>query len=587
MREALTVRLLRLLTVPVVVLWALIIRPLQIRARKRILKKGGWAELHLDGQVMEMRPVEKFAQQLVKRAMQREDPPRVVLSRLRRFSAEIASDEFARGVLVRIDSLSCGLASAAAVRKELMNIRDAQKEVVVHLARNAGNLEMFVASAGTKIYATPVGALASVGMSSVGLFMAETLERIGVRIQVASRGRFKSAPDRFTRTERSDADREQTRALIDEVDQELAVAIADGRRIPEPDAIAMIDSLPMIGTQALEKGYIDGVARDEDLAGVVQTIEDAEEPARFVGAGSYVDARTIPPLFPSRKKRIGVVQIHGAIVDKAPPYQQVSDKAAVEKVVVDDVRTALEDKTIGAVILHVDSRGGSVTASDAMYAAIKRLDKEKPVIAYFGDVSASGGYYVGCGARAIVCDPLTITGSIGVFAMIPTLQKLTEKIDLKHDVIENRKHASLYNAYRDLSPESREATDAEVEAMYERFLAIVGEARDMTRDEVHEVAQGRVWTGRAARKHRLVDGLGGMEEALSRAKEACPEKLDPRPILVTAKGSRPRPQPFVAAEAARVLTQWFGGDGVTTDLLTMALSGSRHTVWAYAPLNLR
>ncbi|MEQ9502653.1 MAG: signal peptide peptidase SppA [Deltaproteobacteria bacterium] len=580
-------RILRLLAVPIVVLWALIVRPLQIRARKRILKKNGWAELHLEGQVMEMRPVEKLAQQLVKRAMQREDPPRVVLARLRRFAEEIASDKHARGVLVRIDALSCGLASATAIRRELMNIRDAKKEVVVHLARNAGNLEMFVASAATKIYATPVGAIASVGMSSVGLFMAETLERIGVKIQVASRGRFKSAPDRFTRTERSDADREQTQALIDEVDAELATAIADGRRIPEPDAITMIDSLPMIGTQALDKGFIDGLARDEDLPTVVQTIEDAEEPARFVGAGAYLDARTIHPLFPRKRKRIGIVQVHGAIVDKAPPYQQVSGSAAVEKAVVDDLRTALNDKTIGAVVMHIDSRGGSVTASDAMYAAVKRLDQEKPVIACFADVSASGGYYVGCGARAIVCDPLTITGSIGVFAMIPTLQRLTEKIDLKHDVIENRKHASLFNLYRDLTPENREATDAEVEAMYERFLSIVGEARDMTRDEVDEVAQGRVWTGRAARKHRLVDGLGGMEEALGRARDACPDRLDDRPVLVTSKGSQRRPEPFVPAEAARVLMQWVGAAEVPVDLLTMMLTGSRHSVWAYAPLTLR
>lgn len=577
-------RYLRLLGIPLVVIWAIFIRPIQNRARKRILKKHGWLELKLDGQVVEMAPFEKLPQQLMKKLMNREDPPRVVMSRMRRFTKEVLEDKWARGVLVRIDSLQCGYAMADALRRELATLREAKKEVIVHIARNAGNLEMLVASAGTKIYATPVGALASVGASSVGLFMADTLERLGMKMEVVSRGRFKSAPERFTRTERSEADEEQTRAIIDEIDRKLVQSFADGRRIPEPDAVEMIDACPVIGSQALEAGMIDGIARDEDLGETVQQIEELDEPPKMIGAGRYLDARTIPPIFPGRKKKIGIVNVHGAIVDRAPPQQQFGGTAAVEKAVVNDLREALEDKNIAAVVLHVNSRGGSVTASDAIYSAVKRLDQEKPVIACFGDVAASGGYYVACGARSIVCDPLTITGSIGVFSMMPTFEQLTQKVAMGTDVVLNRRNAALFNPWQHRSEESTKATDAEVGAMYDRFLDIVGEARGFGREEADENAQGRVWTGRAARERRLVDSLGGMEEALRRAAEEATARVSEIPVLVSAKGNKSRPAPFTA-EAASIVARWVGNDAIVADFVTMVMSGSRQTVWAYSPIS--
>ena len=184
---------------------------------------------------------------------------------------------------------------------------------------------------------------------------------------------------------------------------------------------------------------------------------------------------------------------------------------AIDRAVVADLRGALEDPSINAVVLHVDSRGGSVTASDAIYSAVHRLDKEKPVVACFGDVSASGGYYVACGARSIVASPLTITGSIGVFAMIPTWPKLTEMLSVGHDVVKNRRHADLYDPWTGLREDERAFAQESVAAMYDAFISLVAESCGLTKEEVHAVAEGRVWSGKAARSHRLIDGVGGMD----------------------------------------------------------------------------
>ena len=208
-----------------------------------------------------------------------------------------------------------------------------------------------------------------------------------------------------------------------------------------------------------------------------------------------------------------------------------------------DLRAALRDPKVASVVLYVDSRGGSVTASDAIWAAVKRLDAEKPVIACFGDVSASGGYYVGCGARSIVCSPLTVTGSIGVFSVLPTWPELAKRFDVGHDVIKNLDNADVYNPWAGFDDARRAHAQKEVELMYEIFLERVSAARAMSRDAAHEVAQGRVWMGKDAHAVGLIDGLGGFSEALERARMAAKGKVAERPQLVKAKRPQSRPNP--------------------------------------------
>jgi protease-4 len=295
------------------------------------------------------------------------------------------------------------------------------------------------------------------------------------------------------------------------------------------------------------------------------------------------------------KKHIGVVEVHGAIVDTGSPYLTYVDRLAVQQAVVNDLRAALEDPGIGAVILHVDSRGGSVTASDAIWSAVKRLDREKPVIACMGNVAASGGYYVACGARSIVCSPLTITGSIGVYAMYPVWPELARMIGVNHDVVKNRLHAAMYDPWREISEDARAHADREVAAMYDAFIGLVAEARGKTKEEIDAIAQGRVWSGRKAKALGLIDGLGGMEEALERAREAAPGvSFEEEPVLVHSWRNQGRPPPpdvsknFALSELAHEMLRLAPMGRVVEELALLSLTSKSRVlpVFAYAPFEL-
>jgi protease IV len=583
-------RLLRKLVAPILFLLALLWRPLRARSRRKALQKYGWLELQLEGEVVEVRHPPRI-HPLVQRILRREEPIKVVLSRLRKFTEEVTDDPHAKGVLVRLGMLAGGWASAAEIRSLLARIRDAKKEVVIHLINHVGNKELMIASAGTKILMTPSGMFAAVGTAVPGLFLKEALEKIGVKIEVAGAGRFKSAPERFTRTDRSSFDREQTQALIDEFDDALLAAVTEGRVLERDAAVKMLDRAPIIGSQAKASGFVDAVARDEDLGEFIKDLEETDEAPVLVGAGTYLALRHMPPIVRTRKKSVGIIEVHGPIVDAAPGMPQYPDRLAVDRAVVADLRGALEDSSIDAVVLHVDSRGGSVTASDAIYSAVQRLDKEKPVVACFGDVSASGGYYVACGARSIVASPLTITGSIGVFAMLPTWPKLTEMLRVGHDVIKNRRNADLYDPWSGLDDEDRSHAQEGVAAMYDAFISLVATARGLTKEEVHAVAEGRVWTGKAARSHRLLDGLGGMEEAIDRAKDAAGGRFHKDPVLIKARGHLLRPRPYEKKDAvpSRMTTQLLSmlPDPRLHSLLAeldLMLHYPRSTIWSWSPI---
>ena len=608
--------LLRRLFLPFVALFLLVLWPLRQRARTRALKKKGWTELRLSGEIVELRPTPDFAQTFARRLLKRKDPPRVVLTRLRKFVGEVVSDPYAKGVLVRIGPLSGGWAAAAAVRAELLRIKEAGRHLVVHLENSVDNRQALIATAGSRLLMTPTAAMGAAGVAAPGLFLRETLSKIGLRVEALAHGKYKSAPEQFTRVDRSEPDTEQTKAIVDQLDEALLSALSEGRVIPRGDAEALVDAAPMTGARAKEAGFCDDVARDEDLGEVLQRLNATEDgPAPVpMGAARYLRLRTLPAIWPSKRRHIGVVRVHGAILDQAGSVPLPEQQAAVTETVVDDLRAALVDPHVAAVVLHINSRGGSVTASDAIYSAVRRLDQEKPVIACFGDVAASGGYYVGCGARAIVASPLTLTGSIGVFGLVPTWAELTERLAIGHDVLRNRKNAAMYNPWAGFDSDARAHAQREVSSMYEAFIELVAERRQLSSSEVDTVAQGRVWTGRDARQHRLLDDLGGFTAAVEQAKSEAGGTISSDPVIVTAKGPQTRPQPFRGAptasswspgetsldgqgrtstmppwaQAARALGLGNVFDPVVWELVALAADGSRPwSTVAYSPINVR
>lgn len=518
--------------------------PLRELARRRALAGRGWVELTIAGEITEMRREERLQEILLRRALRQPEPRRVVLERLATLVDELLADPLARGVLVRLGPLSGGWAAAESVRRELVRLRDGGKYVLLQIERAAGNREMLVASAASRLLVPPTGIIAAGGTAAPGLFLKGFLDKLGLTFEVASAGRFKSAPDQLSRRERSEADREQTQAIVDALDEALVGALRSGRGLEEDHAKSFLQEAPIVGRRAKELGFVDGLALDEGLLEEVRAADGIDRGLPPLGAGRYLQIRRPRKPWERVERHVGVVRVVGNIVDEPPPQGLgPSTEVATEKRVVSDLRAALRDSNVGAVVLLIDSRGGSVTASDAIWAAVKRVDQDKPVVAYFSDFAASGGYYVACGARSIVCSPLTITGSIGVFSVIPTWPDLTRRLDVGHDVVKNLKNADLYNPWSGFDTDRRQHAQREVEVMYEAFLDRVVSARGMAREAVHEVAQGRVWMGKDAHEAGLVDGLGGFAEALDRARHLAGGRVAERPQVVRARLPQSRPSP--------------------------------------------
>jgi protease-4 len=455
---------------------------------------------------------------------------RVQVNAIGRFVDEVIADPRPAGVLLTIESLSGGWASMAALREELLRLRKAGKRVVAWLPRGGDEREIFVAMAAETLVAPPSADIGLKGVRSEGIFLRRTLDAIGIDVEVHARKEFKSAADRLTRDSRSDADRVQTEALLDGVENALVAAIAEGRAIDVSRARELVDLGPTRATVAKERGLLDLLGYDDDLANLLGA--KIEKAARyFARRRAGRDLR--PILF--RKPIIAVVQVHGGITAMSSPLARAFGPVADEAQVVADLRAAERDPRVAGVVLDVDSPGGTVTASDAIFAAAKRLASKKPLVARMGDVAASGGYYVAVAARAIVAQPLTITGSIGVVAAQPLVPRLLARMHATRDVIARGKFADLGSPFRSPSEDDRALFEREVDGHYQAFVELVAEARGRSFEDIEPLARGRVWTGADARARGLVDHLGGFPRALELVREALPGiALDPLPRVISA-----------------------------------------------------
>lgn len=567
--------------------------PLRKIARRRALFGNGWVELRISGEITEFRKEERLQEVILRRFTQQAEPRRLVLERLELLVDELIADPYAKGALVRLGAVTGGWATADSVRKLLLKLRESGCQVIIHIERSAGNRECLIASAGSQVLMPPTGMLAAGGAAAPGLYFKNLLDKLGLTAEVASAGRFKSAPDQFTRADRSEADRTQTKAIVDALDNALIKAMQSSGRHDEAEARSLLGEAPAVGIRAKELNWVDGLAADEDLNSVIPNYDTKATTKDPVPANRYLALRTITKPFEPKHRHIGIVRIVGNILDEGPPQGLSSSEAAIERRVVTDIRSALRDPQIAAVVLHINSRGGSVTASDSIWSAVKRLDKEKPVIAYLSDVAASGGYYIACGARSIVCSPLTVTGSIGVFSVIPTWPELTKKLGIGQDVIKNLSNADIYNPWSGFDDARRAHSQREVEIMYEVFLEKVAEARKMSRDEADAVAQGRVWMGSDAMNAGLVDGLGGLNEALERARQLVrDEVLAPTPKLVRSRRPQKRPSPVQtegAISPADFLLNLVKPDEriLAQEILTLWATRTPHSApaWAWSPVH--
>lgn len=554
----------RLLFALIVNAFKLMVLPLLLLRRRRAAPDGAWLTLRVDGAVS---PVVREAH-----FWERGDRP-VSLHAVREAAELAASDPHVKGLLVDLRGLRGGSATAMALRDALESWKRAGKKVFVYLRRGAGTRQLLVASVADHIVAAPGTEIAPLGFAVQAPYVKKALERVSLEPDVVARGRYKTAGEFLVSDSMSDAQREQLETLLETAWDNLLETLGRGRAVTKDEARRWVDQGPWIASEAKEQGLIDDVRYGDDLLRSLGP--DGKREAPNLSMETYVRRRRIAFRPLRRPRRIAVVEVHGPIVTDQPPGWM---PMAVETRVCEALRAARDDFSVRGVLVYVDSRGGSATASERMLHEVRRLAEDKPVVACLGDAAASGGYMVAVGAHAIVSQPTTVTGSIGVVSARLVAGKLAERLGIRSETVKRGARADMLSPTRHLDEGERAAFERIMDAIYRRFLEAVASGRKCTVEDIEPLAAGRVWSGRDAFDRGLVDRLGGFDEALADLRgRVGPGAERMRPVLF---GSRKVPALPAALRTMGALAQV--GAGRAAELVALA-SSTTERVWAWSP----
>jgi len=421
-----------------------------------------------------------------------------------------ADDPRVSAAVVRVSVLpDAGWATVQELRDALSRFRRSGKPAYAYV-EFCGNKEYYLATACDKIYAIPSAILEVTGLRSEVSFFKGTLDKIGVEAQFEGVGKYKNAPNQFTERGFTEPHREQMDALLDGLYGQFVSAVAQGRHRTPEQVQAIVDAGPYDGPSALQAGLVDELLYRDQLE---ERLKDAGRltPGRYVKAarGFGFDGRP----------RIALVYVVGDIIPGRSQGSPLGGGFAGSDTVAEALKEAREDSAIRAILLRVDSPGGSGSASEVIWREVALARQKKPVVVSMGDVAASGGYYVAMGSDAIVAEPGTITGSIGVFGGKFSLHGLYDKLGMSKEILTRGRHAAVFSTYRPWNDEERTRIRELMEAFYKDFVTKAAQGRRKRYEDVDALAQGRVWTGEEAQRHGLVDRLGGFALALDLAKE--------------------------------------------------------------------
>jgi len=500
-------------------LLALLWAPWFLVRRHLLRPRTPWVHVRLRRRIVALPRSRPFWARWVPGAAKAEPTP---LSRLLDLAEAIEKDRAVEGVLVEIPMLASGWAVVSDVRDILSRLRRAGKRVVAHLPDGGGHRELYLASACDRVLVGRYATLSAPGLASVRRYARPLLAKLGVALEVHRRAEYKTAVEGLVEDAMTEPQREQTQALIDAIENEIVHALAERPGMDEAKVRALFARAMFTAEEAVTEGVADAVVHEDEVLSALGEGAPAKPP-RVVRAGPYLaraSARLFVPFF--TPKVVAVVPVQGAIGEAGPPGGASRDQ------LVPTLRRLARDGDVKAVVLYVDSPGGGALASERIHREVERLAAIKPVVACFGDVAASGGYYVAAPAHAIVARAMTITGSIGVVSARLVASELLDKVGLKTEVLKNAPSADYLTNPRAATDEEKAVTERSIQAFYDRFLEVVGKGRKMTTEAVHTLARGRVWAGEDARKHGLVDRIGGLREALEEARtRAGNSELEP------------------------------------------------------------
>ncbi len=475
------------------------------RPRASLVRPAGrWVEIELDGNLAERAFDSPFGSS------------RESFLELQMYLRELADDPSVDGVVLKIGRNDLGYGQLWELRQQIAHLHDSGKKTAAFLTDPSFS-STYLASAASRLYLTPAAPYSPEGIRSTTLHYAQALSNVGIEAEFIRIGEYKSAPESYIRREPSEPALEQREAIVDGLYDEVVSSLAEDRQLQRQAVERAVDNVPVLPSDAVEDEFADDVAYPDEVYTKIR---------ESFGASQFLTDRYDPNPAPTQGwdggPEVAVVYVDGNIVrgesNESPLFGEVLSGSETITEVLGQVG---RDPSIRAVVLRVDSPGGSAVASDMIYREIRRIAQVKPVVASMGNVAASGGYYVASGADTIFATPNTMTGSIGIFTGKFSIGRLADVLGINQSEIERGERAAQFDLFEPWSEEQRKSARQSIQYLYRLFLEQVSKTRPLTSEEVDEVARGRVWLGEQARDEKLVDQTGGLVDAIRYAENAA------------------------------------------------------------------
>ena len=422
------------------------------------------------------------------------------------------TNEKVEGIVLKSPYVSAGWAQTKAIRDALVDFKESGKFIYAY-ADFYTQQGYYMASVADSLFVHPMGGVEFKGLASEVMYYKDFQEKYGFKMEVIRHGKYKSAVEPYLESEMSDANRTQISVLLTSIWGNIRQDIAQSRNLSEDriDAIAE-DLLANLPKEAVAVNLVDDLLYEKDFKTKINAALDQEEDKNIRTVSARQLAAIAEKELKGIRNRIAIIYAQGPVI-----YGEGSENTIGQEVFVDALEEATKNKRVKAIVLRVDSPGGSALTSDIIWNAIEKAKAKKPVVVSMGNVAASGGYYIACNADEVFANPMTITGSIGVFATVPNLKGFTDDIGINAEQVLTHKNALGYSVFEEPTASFRSTTKAGIEYVYETFKDRVAAGREMPLDKVEAIAQGRVWSGNQAVENGLVDQLGDLNKAIAAA----------------------------------------------------------------------
>jgi protease-4 len=471
------------------------------------------------------------------------------------------NDDKIKGISIEIQTLKAGLAQTQAIRKKLKEFKESGKFITA-FSDGYSQKNYYLSTVADSLYLNPISSLDLKGLGTELLFFKDFEDKYGVKFEVIRHGKYKSAVEPFISNKMSEANRTQITELLQDIWSEFKNKIANSRN-KTADAIDTIaDELGGRNAKLAKQNNLinDTIYHDQYetlLKKQLQVKEDKK--INYITLQDYIKTgKGRKKVKISVKDKIAVVYAQGEI-----KYGEGDETYIGQESIIKALRKAVKDKKVKAIVLRVNSPGGSALASDIIWRELEQVKKKKPLIVSMGNLAASGGYYISCNADRIFAQPTTITGSIGVFGMLPNVKDFADRIGINAEQVQTNKHSIPYSIFEPMSKDFKSVVQESIEQIYDTFISRVAKGRKMDVKEVDKIAQGRVWTGNQALKIGLVDELGSLEDAIAYAAkitELKDYKIKNLPRYKKDLGKMLSNSPFMKAKLNEVIQTEIGND---------------------------